>query len=220
MEVVGNLLWRQASPQQTDKTSCYYPICLPTQIVHEEPSWELRRSLHPVALACAAGGEMTAAKEDRREPQKWVSREVRRPPGTLAAWMRERLHANALALSSRRGTHVAAVPLHVAFYPVGSLQKESRGRWNVNHARLRVDGRLLAPRHAADPAHLMRPRVGLAHLRVRAHAWEGVHFAGLGDNYSRDRLFPGTRYGDKRSREMEGASELRRGRHSRQTASD
>lgn len=108
MEAVGNLLWRQASPQQTDKTSCYYRVCLPTQIIHQETSWELCRSLHRVALAGVAGGEMTSAKEDRREPQKpassqkWVSREVRRPPGTLAAWMRERLRANALTRSSRR----------------------------------------------------------------------------------------------------------------------
>lgn len=54
MEAVGNLLWRQASPQQTDKTSCYYPVCLPTQIIHQEPSRELRRSPPPVALAGVA----------------------------------------------------------------------------------------------------------------------------------------------------------------------
>lgn len=69
---------------------------------------------------------MAPAKEDRREPQKpassqkWVSRQVRRPPGTLAAWMREMLRANALTRSSRRGTHVAVATLHVASYPVGS----------------------------------------------------------------------------------------------------
>lgn len=97
--------------------------------------------------------------------------------------------------------------------PLEVCRRNSRGRWNVNHARLRVDGRVVVRRLAADPAHLMCPPVGLAHLRprVRAHASEGVHFAGLGDNYSRDRLFPGTGYGNKRSREMEGASEQRRG---------
>lgn len=74
---------------------------------------------------------MTPAKEDRREPQKpassqkWVTRQVRYPPGTLAArplaaWMREMLRANALTRSSRRGTHVAVDPLHVASYPVAS----------------------------------------------------------------------------------------------------
>lgn len=173
----------------------------------------------------AAGGETTPAKEDRREPQKpassqkWVSREVRRPPGTLCA-------KDCVQMRSRYppggGTHVAVVPLHVSSYPVGSLQKESRGRWNVNHARLC----LLVRRHAADLAQLMRPRVRLAHLRpcVCAHTPEGVYFAGLGDNYSQDRLFPGTRYSNKRSREMEGASERAAarfgGQHSRQTASD
>lgn len=66
---------------------------------------------------------MTPAKEDRRAPQKWVSREARRPPGTLAACAHERLHANVLTLSSRRGTHVAGVPLHVASYLAGRLRK-------------------------------------------------------------------------------------------------
>lgn len=90
----------------------------------------------------AAGGEMTLAKEDRREPQKpassqkWVSREVRRPPGTLAARNARKAACKcAHAILQEEGTHAAVVLLHVASYPVGGLQKESRGRWNVNHAR-------------------------------------------------------------------------------------
>lgn len=70
---------------------------------------ELRRSLHLVALAGAAeleevkeelrndtGMAERRAKEDRREPQKrassqkWVSREVRRSPGTLRACVQMR----------------------------------------------------------------------------------------------------------------------------------
>lgn len=111
---------------------------------------------------------MTPAKEDRREPQKWVSGEVRRPPGTLAACERERLPTNGLTRSSGRGTHVAGVLLHVASYPDGSLQKESRSCWNV-------DGRLVVRRHAADLARSMRPSVRLVHLRWRvgAHARVG-----------------------------------------------
>lgn len=33
--------------------------------------------------------------------------------------------------------------------------------------------------------------------------WGGGRFAGLGDNYSGDHLFPGMRYSNKRLREME-----------------
>lgn len=66
--------------RQTDKTSSYYRICLPMQIVHQEKSSELRRSLALVALADVVkleevkeelrhdtGTAESRTKEDRRE---------------------------------------------------------------------------------------------------------------------------------------------------------
>lgn len=64
MEAFSNLLRRQASPQQTDKTSCYYRIYLPMQIIHQEKGSELCRSLYLVALADDV--ELEEVKEELR----------------------------------------------------------------------------------------------------------------------------------------------------------
>lgn len=84
--------------RQTDKTSSYYLICLFMQIIHQEKSSELRRSLTLAALADVValeevkeelrhdtGTAESGAKVDRCElrerasSQKWVSREVQLP---------------------------------------------------------------------------------------------------------------------------------------------
>lgn len=81
----------EAGAAQADKTSSYYRICLPMQIIHQESGSELRRSLALVALADAAALEEvkeelrrdTGAAQRRMDvswggasSQKWVSGEV------------------------------------------------------------------------------------------------------------------------------------------------
>lgn len=46
------------------------------------------------------------------------------------------------------------------------------------------------------------------HLCVWVGEGGGGHFVGLGDNYSRDHLFSGMRYSNKRLRERERGSEM------------
>lgn len=141
--------------------------------------------------------------------------------------------------SSRKSAHVGVVPFQASSYPVeapasktakggekkkkkvkGSLTKESRGDLNINHVWLRVGGRFVFLRRLCDSAKpiwplragVMHPRFRQTHLRPRRR---GARCAGLGDNYSRDHLFPGMRYGNKRSRWKEvrrkRGSELWRG---------
>lgn len=81
---------------------------------------------------------------------------------------------------------------------------------NINHVWLRVGERFVfffffSLRRSCDfrEADLAFARWRVAPTFQRnapASASEGVHSAGLGDNYSRDHLFPGMRYGNKRSR--------------------
>lgn len=170
-----------------------------------------------------------SAKEDRREPQKrvssqkWVSGEVRRPPGTFRAFSASACAIGCMQMcsrcppSSRKSAHVGAVLFQTASYPVEApasktAQEKSEGKFDEGiQRRLEYKSRLAACRRALRfPPSVRFREADLAFARSRnaptfqtnapASASEGVHFASLGDNYSRDHLFPGMRYGNKRSR--------------------
>lgn len=100
--------------RQTDKTSAYYQICLPLQILHQETSSELRRSLALVASADAV--ELEEVKEELRrdtapagspsEGGARTSGEVQQQPGTF-------LPVNQLILASILQEAAAAAGLLV-----------------------------------------------------------------------------------------------------------